>query len=89
MIRKNYYLVLGVPLQETAQGIQAAYRDLAKRYHPDRAGPDATSRFQDIPASCRIRRRDGAITTNFKSTTRQDAPRPSPFILVHARGPSR
>jgi DnaJ-class molecular chaperone len=48
MIRKNYYLVLGVPHQETARGIQAAFRNLAKRYHPDRAGPDATARFQDI-----------------------------------------
>ena len=48
MIRKNYYLVLGVPYEENARGIQAAFRDLAKRYHPDRGGPENTAKFQDI-----------------------------------------
>jgi molecular chaperone DnaJ len=48
MIRKNYYVILGVPPAENARGIQTAFRDLAKRYHPDHAGPDATAKFQDI-----------------------------------------
>ncbi len=33
---KNYYVVLGVPPTESASGIRAAFRELAK-YHPDRA----------------------------------------------------
>lgn len=31
----DYYEVLGVPKNSTAQGIQAAFRDLARKYHPD------------------------------------------------------
>ena len=37
MVIKNYYVVLGVPPTESASGIRAAFRELAK-YHPDRAG---------------------------------------------------
>jgi molecular chaperone DnaJ len=48
MVRKDYYLILGVPPEESSRGIQAAFRELAKRYHPDRAGPGETRRFQDI-----------------------------------------
>ena len=48
MAAKNYYLVLGVSRQESARGIQEAFRSLAKRYHPDRTGPQGTAAFQDI-----------------------------------------
>lgn len=46
-MRKDYYLVLGVAQEESAGGIQAAFRELAKRYHPD-AGPEVTDRFRAI-----------------------------------------
>ena len=45
---KDYYLVLGVPRREKPQGIRDAYRLLAKRYHPDRAGPGGMTRLQEI-----------------------------------------
>jgi molecular chaperone DnaJ len=45
---KDYYLILGVSRGENFPGIQHAFRELAKRYHPDRAGPKETRRFQDI-----------------------------------------
>src|SRR5687767_3283529 len=48
MATKDYYLILGVSRGENVRGIQDAFRELAKRYHPDRAGPGATPRFQDI-----------------------------------------
>lgn len=48
MAAKNYYMVLGVSRQESARGIQEAFRSLAKRYHPDRTGPQGTAAFQDI-----------------------------------------
>jgi DnaJ-class molecular chaperone len=35
---KNYYVVLGVHRGENAKGIRAAYKDLAKQFHPDRIG---------------------------------------------------
>ena len=48
MATKDYYLILGIPRGENVRGIQDAFRELAKKYHPDRAGPAATPRFQDI-----------------------------------------
>src|SRR5678815_1957158 len=48
MERKTYYMVLGVSSTESPRGIRAAYRDLAKRLHPDVAGPQATRAFQEI-----------------------------------------
>jgi curved DNA-binding protein CbpA len=35
VLREDYYLILGIPRGESAAGIRAARRDLAKRRHPD------------------------------------------------------
>ncbi len=48
MKRKDYYLILGIPRSESTEGIKAAFRELAKKHHPDRCGPQGTRRFQDI-----------------------------------------
>jgi molecular chaperone DnaJ len=50
MKQKDYYTVLGVPEDAGEARIKKSYRDLAKRYHPDRnAGdPAAESRFKEI-----------------------------------------
>lgn len=48
MAIKNYYLILGVSRNETATGIHEAFRELAKRYHPDVAGPESTEQFRDL-----------------------------------------
>jgi molecular chaperone DnaJ len=45
---KDYYFILGVPRTATARDILHAYRELAKLYHPDRAGSQGTATFQDI-----------------------------------------
>jgi molecular chaperone DnaJ len=47
MERKTYYMILGVARGESPSGIRAAYRDLAKRLHPDVAGEQATRAFQE------------------------------------------
>lgn len=46
--KKDYYLILGVSRTETIEGIRTAFRDLAKKYHPDRAGQETTRFFQEI-----------------------------------------
>lgn len=33
--RRDYYEILGIPKSATEEEIKAAYRNLAKRYHPD------------------------------------------------------
>lgn len=48
MERKTYYMILGVSSTESDSGIRAAYRDLAKRLHPDVAGEQATRTFQEV-----------------------------------------
>jgi molecular chaperone DnaJ len=48
MARRNFYGVLGVEPTESSAGIRHAFRELALRYHPDRAGADNTRFFQEI-----------------------------------------
>lgn len=48
MAIKDHYLVLGISRRENFRGIDDAYRDRAKQYHPDRAGPDAVDMFRDV-----------------------------------------
>jgi molecular chaperone DnaJ len=48
MLSRNFYVVLGVPANESTAGIRRAYRELALRYHPDRAGAQGTTYFQEL-----------------------------------------
>ena len=54
MMPRNYYVVLGVPPGESTEGIRAAYRDLVKRHHPDRAGVVGTARFREVTEAYRV-----------------------------------
>lgn len=44
---KNYYIILGIPASSTQEDIKAAYKKLAKEYHPDRYS-QGHSPFQNI-----------------------------------------
>jgi molecular chaperone DnaJ len=44
----DHYTVLGVQRSASAGELRRAFRVLALRHHPDRAGPDATTLFQAI-----------------------------------------
>jgi DnaJ-class molecular chaperone len=48
MVRKDYYMILGIPRTESFGGIRAAFRELAKRYHPERVGARGARFLQEI-----------------------------------------
>lgn len=48
-MERDYYIVLGVSPGATRQRIKQAYRDLAKRFHPDSGGTETSeSRFKEV-----------------------------------------
>lgn len=68
------YETLGVPVGATDDDIARAYRDLAKRHHPDLAGDDG-SRMRDINAAYeQIQRSDGAILIADRSSANEFRP---------------
>jgi DnaJ-class molecular chaperone len=50
----DHYAVLGVGPTVGLAEIRRAYRLMALRHHPDRAGPDATATFQRIAEAYRV-----------------------------------
>jgi len=42
------YAMLGIPLNADQAAIRKAYRDLARRYHPDAGTGSSTEKFQQI-----------------------------------------
>ncbi len=49
MPKRDYYEVLGVAKGATDEQIRAAYRKLARQYHPDvNTSPDATKKFAEV-----------------------------------------
>jgi DnaJ-class molecular chaperone len=54
MATRNHYGVLGVPRTESTAGIRAAFRDLVKRHHPDRAEDEDAKRFREVVEAYRV-----------------------------------
>ena len=49
MSKRDYYEILGVSRDATEQEIKKAYRQLARKYHPDvNKSPDAEEQFKQI-----------------------------------------
>ena len=49
MTQRDYYEVLGVPRSAASDDLKAAFRRLARQYHPDvNKAPDAEDKFKEI-----------------------------------------
>ena len=49
MPQRDYYEILGVPRDASPEDLKAAFRRLARQYHPDvNKSPDAEERFKEI-----------------------------------------
>jgi hypothetical protein len=70
------FAVLGVPPGAPLEDVAAHYRELAKRWHPDRGGgPDAERRMAEINAAYDVLRAgDWHARLNAASTARRRAP---------------
>lgn len=65
---KNYYRILGLPTDASAEDVKRAYRRLAKELHPDRHpnAPDATAKFQALNEA-------HAVLSDLEARARYDA----------------
>ncbi len=45
---ENYYAILGVPIDADSDTLKRAYRQLARRYHPDLSGPGGDEQMKRI-----------------------------------------
>lgn len=60
MAKKDYYDLLGVPREASAEDIKKAYRKLAMQHHPDRnhGNPEAEHKFKEVTEAYEVLRDD-------------------------------
>src|SRR3954471_23160769 len=91
----DFYALLGVDPFVDAEQLQQAWRKLARRWHPDHAGPDATAMFQKISAAYEVvsdpvaraaydQRRSGALRRagNHAARTPATSRRRAPSVML-------
>jgi DnaJ-class molecular chaperone len=86
---KNYYVILGVPRNESVAGVHEAFRVLAKKYHPDVAGPESAEHFRNLLeayehlSDAQLRARHNH---SLQESEQKESPRATPFV---SRGTAR
>lgn len=80
MATRDYYVTLGVPRTETTAGIRSAFRDLAKRHHPDRSGSADSEAFRDVVEAYRILS-DPALRDRYDERLRRQEGSPEHLVI--------
>jgi curved DNA-binding protein CbpA len=86
----DYYAILGIEPVATRSEIRRAWRLLALRWHPDRAGDAATARFQELHAAYMVLSDPatrGAYDRRRGAVARGSQPRPPRAMLARLSGP--
>ena len=78
---RDYYDVLGVPADAGAEEIKRAYRQLARRYHPDISGEDRGAAFLELARAYDVLR-DPARRRHYDTRLIPQA-RPGSHDVVH------
>jgi DnaJ-class molecular chaperone len=92
MPRDDHYAVLGLTRSSGGAEIRRAYRLLALRHHPDRAGPDGTATFQRIAEAYRVLSDPTLRSTYdamYEPSRREAPPRPVETTAPNAAGAAR
>ena len=92
MPRDDHYTVLGLTRSSGGAEIRRAYRLLALRHHPDRAGPDGTATFQRIAEAYRVLSDPTLRSTYdamYEASRREAPPRPVETADANAAGAAR
>ena len=77
---KNYYDILGIGKDASADDIKSAYRRLAKQYHPDiNKTPEAAEKFKEINEAYSVLS-DSTKKSNYDQYGSADGPSPSDFF---------
>jgi len=83
---KDHYLILGVTRDATPEQIREAYRQLAKRYHPDVAGPEHTAAFREIAEAYAVLA-DATRHSAYAEASRETASGPARPRVAATRAP--
>jgi molecular chaperone DnaJ len=80
MAGRDYYVILGVPRTESAAGIRSAFRDLAKKHHPDRSGAGDSEAFREAVDAYRVLS-DAALRRSYDERLRRRETAPEPVVV--------
>lgn len=90
---KDLYAILGLDPRASAEEVRGAYRALAKRCHPDLAGPEGLRAFQELQAAYEVlgdpaRRRRYDRAHGLAAGEHPASPAGTPVDSQRARGPA-
>jgi DnaJ-class molecular chaperone len=90
MALKNYYLILGVSRNESVAGVHDAFRELAKRYHPDVAGPESAEHFRNLVEAYK-HLSDAELRARYNHSLREaeekELSKAAPIVSTQTKGP--
>ena len=93
MEERDLYVILGVPRSAPQAAIRSAFRALALRHHPDRAGPASADRFAEIRAAYEtlsdVAARRAYDDAQARRAKRAAPPRAESQPWARSRGPAR